>query len=328
MKVCILGAGAYGLALALAFHKNNNEVIVWTKLEAEKEELANTHQNQRALPNVRIPDDIKITTELSCVKDTNLVILAIPITFFRSTCLELRDYTHNNLHYCIATKGIEKETGAFCHEILESIINTKQIAILSGPTFAIDLANNSTCGLSLGTNSNATYEIICSCLQSENLKIEKNNDMIGTELCGAVKNIMAIISGILAGIQVTETTKALFLTNAIQEIGNLILSFQGSYQTINTLAGIGDLLLTCNSKKSRNYCLGLLLSKSYESKEKKQTEIINYLNCNTVEGYHTLLSIYSIIQKNNLHSPLIESLYNIIFNHQNQKELLTVLTCK
>lgn len=328
MKVCILGAGAYGLALALAFHRNNNKVIVWTKLEAEKEELENTHQNQKVLPNVLIPDDIQITTDLNCVKDTNLIVLAVPINFFRSTCLELKNYVSNNLHYCIATKGIEKETGAFCHEILENIIATKQIAILSGPTFAIDLAKNSPCGLSLGTSSDTTYEIIYSCLQSKNLKIEKNKDMIGTELCGSIKNIMAIISGILEGMQVTETTKALFLTNAIQEMGNLILSFQGSYQTINTLAGIGDLLLTCNSKKSRNYCLGLLLSKEYESIEQKQKEMIDYIHSNTVEGYHTLLSIYSLIQKNNLYCPLIESLYNIIFNHQNQKELLTVLTCK
>lgn len=328
MKVCILGAGAYGLALALAFYKNQNEVVVWTKLEKEKEEIENTHQNQKALPNILIPNKIQITTDLNCIENANLVVLAIPITFFRSTCLELKNYIHSDLHFCIATKGIEKETDKLCHEILESIIPTKKVAILSGPTFAIDLANNSSCGLSLATNSNSTYNLINFALQSDNLKIEKSNDLIGIELCGAVKNIMAIISGILDGMEVTETTKALFLTNAIQEIENLIISFQGSYQAITTLAGIGDLLLTCNSKKSRNYSLGLLLSKKYESEEQKEQEIISYIQSNTVEGYYTLTSIYSLIQKNNLSSPLIEYLYDILFNHKNKKELLTILTCK
>lgn len=320
MKVCILGAGAYGLALALTFYRNKNEVIVWTKVQTEKEEIEVTHKNQRALPDILIPDAIQITTDLSCVHQVDLLVLAIPITFFRTTCIELRNHISENLHFCIATKGIEKETGAFCHEILTSIIPTKQVAVLSGPTFAIDLANGNPSGLTLATTCKVTEKLISSSLQSYKLKLEISHDMIGVEICGAVKNIMAIMAGILEGMQVSETTKALFLTQAVQEIENLVTVLGGSSHTITTLAGIGDLLLTCNSKKSRNFSLGTLLAT-----DEKET-ITEYIEKNTVEGYYTLVSIYSVIQMKNIHAPLIESLYRILFHHQDKKELLTILT--
>lgn len=144
--------------------------------------------------------------------------------------------------------------------------------------------------------------------------------MIGVEICGAVKNIMAIIAGVLDGMQISETTKALFLTKALQEIKNLIYVLGGSPQTITTLAGIGDLILTCNSKKSRNFSLGLLLAT-----EELET-IKDYIQTNTVEGYHTLISIYSIMQIKKISSPLIECLYDILFKQHDKKELLTILT--
>lgn len=319
MKISILGAGAYGLALALAFYRNNNQVTVWTKVGSEKDEIVNTHQNNKALPGVLIPEEIKITTDLSCISDSDLIVLAIPVNFFRSTCLELKDYVNENSHFCIATKGIENETGNFCHEILNSIIPTNNISVLSGPTFAIDLANGSTSGLTVATTSYSTYEIVSKSLQNDNLKIERCNDIVGIEICGSIKNIMAIIAGMLEGLGTTETTKALFLTNAIHEIGNLINNLGGNYNTITTLAGIGDLLLTCNSNKSRNFSLGKLLVTDTKD------NITYYINNNTVEGYHTLLSIYQVMIKKNIKSPLIETLYQILFQEKTKDKLLKVL---
>lgn len=317
MKICILGAGAYGLALALSFYKNHNQVTVWTKVELEKDEITTTHYNQKALPGVFIPEDIIITTDLNCVFNADLVVLAIPVNFFRSTCLELKNYVNSDLHYCIATKGIENNTGLFCHEILNSIIPTNNISVLSGPTFAIDLANNSPCGLTLASNSNITYEIVASALQNDYLKIEKSMDIIGVEICGSIKNIMAIIAGMLDGMKATETTKALFLTQAIREVKELITSFQGNSNTMNTLAGVGDLLLTCSSNKSRNFSLGKLVVTT------DKDHVLEYLKNNTVEGYHTLVSIYQLIKEKNIKSPLIETLYSILFQEKQKEELIT-----
>lgn len=319
MKICILGAGAYGLALALAFYRNNNQVTVWTKIEAEKDELVTTHQNKKALPGVLIPEEIQITTDLNCVSTSDLIVLAIPISFFRSTCLELKSYVDSNSHFCIATKGIENETNAFCHEILMSVIPTSNVSVLSGPTFAIDLANNSTSGLTVAANSDSTYELVSKALESNNLRIEKCNDVVGVEVCGSIKNIMAIISGMLDGMEATETTKALFLTEAIHEIGNLIKNLNGTYNTITTLAGFGDLLLTCNSTKSRNFSLGRLLVTDTKD------NVLEYIKNNTVEGYHTLISVYQLIKEKNIHAPLIETLYSILFQEKTKEELFKVL---
>lgn len=319
MKICILGAGAYGLALALAFNRNNNQVTVWTKIEKEKEEIITTRRNQKVLPDVIIPNDIMITTDLSCVQSSDLIILAIPINFFRSTCLELKNYVDVTNSFCIATKGIENQTNEFCHQILNSIIPTNDIAILSGPTFAIDLANNSPCGLTVATNSKRVFNILKDTLESTTLKIELSNDIIGTEICGSIKNIMAILAGMLDGLNATETTKSLFYQEAIYEIRNLIVNFNGNKETAYLLCGIGDLILTCTSNKSRNFTLGNLIATA------DHDTVLNYIKNNTVEGYYTLISIYQLLTTMNIKSPLIEMLYQILFEKRNKVDLFNIL---
>lgn len=317
MKVCILGAGSYGLALALAFYKNNNDVTVWTKVESEKEEIINYRENRKALPGVSIPEEIKITTNLN--DNYELIVIAIPINYFRSVCEEIKNNINSDTILCIASKGIEKDNNLFPHEVLNSIIETNNIAILSGPTFAIDLAKNSPSGLVCASTSINTYKSIKNCLESNTLKITYTNDLIGTEICGSIKNVMAILSGLLEGIKITETTKALFLTEALNETSNFIETMNGNKETSYTLAGLGDLILTCTSKKSRNYTLGTLIATENKS------NIDNYILNNTVEGYYTLIAINQIIKKKEISLPLVELLYKILFDGLDKKEIFNLL---
>lgn len=317
MKVCILGAGSYGLALALAFYKNNNDVTVWTKVESEKEEIINYRENRKALPGVSIPEEIKITTNLN--DNYELIVIAIPINYFRSVCEEIKNSINSETILCIASKGIEKDTNLFPHEVLNSIIETNNIAILSGPTFAIDLAKNSPSGLVCASTSINIYKSIKNCLESNTLKITYTNDLIGTEICGSIKNVMAILSGLLEGIKITETTKALFLTEALNETSNFIETMNGNKETSYTLAGLGDLILTCTSKKSRNYTLGTLIATENKS------NIDNYILNNTVEGYYTLIAINQIIKKKEISVPLVELLYKILFEGLDKKEIFNLL---
>lgn len=319
MKITILGSGAYGLALALAFNRNNNQVTVWTKIEKEKEEILNTRKYEKVLPGVFIPNEIEITNDLSCCIESDLIVLAIPVNFFRNTCLELKKYVNDSSNFCIATKGIENITSNFCHEILESIIPTNNISVLSGPTFAIDLANNSTCGLTVAANNENIFNIIKKALESNTLKIEKSNDLIGIEICSSIKNIMAILAGMLNGMNATETTRALFYVEAINEIKNLIINLNGNSETVYLLSGIGDLILTCTSNKSRNFTLGNMIVST------NKDEVLNYIENNTVEGYYTLISIYDLLKKNNINSPLIDTLYQILFHKKNKEELFNIL---
>lgn len=317
MKICILGAGSYGLALALAFYKNNNDVTVWTKVESEKEEIINYRENRKALPGVSIPEEIKITTNLN--DNYELIVIAIPINYFRSVCEEIKNSINSDTILCIASKGIEKDTNLFPHEVLNSIIETNNIAILSGPTFAIDLAKNSPSGLVCASTSINIYKSIKNCLESNTLKITYTNDLIGTEICGSIKNVMAILSGLLEGIKATETTKALFLTEALNETSNFIETMNGNKETSYTLAGLGDLILTCTSKKSRNYTLGTLIATENKS------NIDNYILNNTVEGYYTLIAINQIIKKKEISLPLVELLYEILFDGLDKKEIFNLL---
>lgn len=317
MKVCILGAGSYGLALALAFYKNNNDVTVWTKVESEKEEIINYRENKKALPGVSIPEEIKITTNLN--DNYELIVIAIPINYFRSVCEEIKNSINSDTVLCIASKGIEKDTNLFPHEVLNSIIETNNIAILSGPTFAIDLAKNSPSGLVCASTSVDIYKSIKNCLESNTLKITYTNDLIGTEICGSIKNVMAILSGLLEGIKATETTKALFLTEALNETSKFIETMNGNKETSYTLAGLGDLILTCTSKKSRNYTLGTLIA------TENKNSIDNYILNNTVEGYYTLIAINQIIKKKEISVPLVELLYKILFEGLDKKEIFNLL---
>lgn len=319
MKVTILGAGAYGLALALTFYRNNNDVTVWTKIENERDNLIKTRQNNKALPNVIIPEEITITTDISCCNKSDIVIIAIPINYLRSTCIELKNYINNNTIICIATKGIENKTNALCHEILSDITKIENIVILSGPTFAIDLTNDEFCGLTIATSNFNNYIAVKNLLDNNKIKLEYTNDIIGTELCGSLKNIMAIISGLINGMMLSETTKALFYTQATKELKKLLKELNGDINTTYLLCGIGDLLLTCTSSKSRNYTLGNILATS------NKNEIMTYIENNTVEGYTTLISIYQIIKSKNITSPLIETLYEIIFENANVEKILTAL---
>ena len=319
MKICILGAGSYALALALTFYKNNNSVTVWTKLEEEKDEILKTRQNKKALPNIYIPEEIKITTDLECSNSADMIVFAVPIAFFRSTCIELKNYLKIDPYFMIATKGIENDTGLFCHQILTSIIDTEKVCILSGPTFAIDLAKNNLCGLTLASSFDTNKKILNS-IQSNYLMIDETNDIIGTEICGSIKNVMAIIFGMLEEMKVSNSTKALFFTEALKEIEHLIEFYHGNPKTITSLAGIGDFYLTCNSKESRNYQLGIMIASSDKEKVKE------YLENNTVEGFYTLLSIYKMITTNQISSPLIEKLYQIIFEDKKKEDLLITFT--
>ena len=319
MKICILGAGSYALALALTFYKNNNSVTVWTKLEEEKDEILKTRQNKKALPNVYLPEEIKITTDLECSNSADMIVFAVPIAFFRSTCIKLKNYLKIDPYFMIATKGIENDTGLFCHQILTSIIDTEKVCILSGPTFAIDLAKNNLCGLTLASSFDTNKKILNS-IQSNYLMIDETNDIIGTEICGSIKNVIAIASGMLDGMGYPISTSTMFITESLHDIKALIKALGGNKKTILSFAGFGDILLTCTSTKSRNYTLGKLIGEG-----KSKEEINNYIKNTTIEGLYTLYSIKKLLRNKKIKMPIINLIYDIIVNEKEPSNLTKFL---
>jgi len=322
MKIGIIGTGAYALALSMMFNENTHDITMWTKFNDELEYLK-TNKTSKYI-DIKIPDYFKFTTSMEeLVKDKDLIVIAIPGAYVNDIALELKKYYNNKQHICIASKGIEQGSCLFLTEVLEKHIKTKHLAVISGGTFAVDMIKKVPLGLSLATKNSDTEEFLKKSLQNNYLKLRTTTDIIGIEVCGAIKNVIAIASGILNGLDFPESTISMFITESLHDIKNLIKALGGSKKTILSYAGFGDLLLTCTSNKSRNYTLGKMLGE-----KKDRTVINNYIENTTIEGLYTLKSIYKLIKKKKVDMPIIDLIYNIVIKDEDPNKLATFLINK
>lgn len=321
MKIAILGTGAYGLSLSLMFNENNCDITMWTRFEDEANSLIKDRENKKVLPGVTIPDNIKFTTNLEeAVKDAKLIVVAIPAKFVSGVFNELKQYYKDDQHICVATKGIEQDSCLFVDDILSEHINTDKVAVISGPSFAIDIANYVPIGLSLGTKNEETAKVLKESLENKYLKLRVTDDLTGIEICGSIKNVMAIAAGMLDGMGMPESTQAMFITESLHDIKELIKLMGGNGKTVLSFAGFGDLLLTCTSIKSRNFKFGQMLGR-----KDKREDIDNYIANTTIEGLYTLESIKKLVNNNEYDIPIIDLIYNIVFNDTDPEELKTFL---
>ena len=317
MKIAIIGTGAYGIALALMFNKNTSNIVMWIKFEEEKERIEHDRENKLVLPGVKIPDSIKFTTDMEyAIKDANLIIIAVPAGYVNDIGMLLKDKVKENQHILIASKGIERNTCSFVHDILLRHVKTDNLAVISGPSFAIDVSNNEPVGLSLGTKNKETEILVKNTLENDTLRLRTTDDIIGIEICGSIKNVIAIASGMLSGMGYSDSTKAMFITESLHDIKSLIKELGGNEKTILSYAGVGDLILTTTSIKSRNYKLGYLIGSS-----SSHEEIEDYMNNTTIEGLYTLKSIYKLLGDKKVDMPIIDLIYSIIYENEEPKKL-------
>ncbi len=324
MKVAVLGSGAYGLSLALMFNKNTSDITIWTKFEEEKNLLEKNKEHKKVLKGVKLPDNFKYTTDMKeAVNGATLILIAVPAGFVDDVSKELKKYIKVDQHVVIGSKGIEQDTCLFVTDVFKKYIKTTKLAVISGPSFAVDIASNSPIGLSIGSKNKDTVALVKSLLANDTLKLRATKDLIGIQICGSIKNVIAIASGILEGMGTTDSTQAMFITESLNDIKNLIKALGGSKKTILSFAGFGDILLTCTSKQSRNFTFGYMIGSG-----KSKKEIDEYLSTTTVEGLYTLKSIYKLLHNKSVKMPIIDLIYNIIFKDYDKKELLTFLIKK
>lgn len=324
MNIAILGTGAYGLSLSLMFHKNNCNIRMWTKFEEEKKMLETNRENSDRLPGVKIPLEVSFTTDMKeCIDGAELIVIAVPAGFVDSVSSELKYCMKKEQHICIASKGIERDTCSFVYDIMSRYIKTDKIAVISGPSFAVDIASNCPIGLSLATKNKETEEILRKTLQNDYLKLRTTEDIVGVEICGSIKNVIAIAAGMLDGMGFPESTQAMFITESLNDIKNLIAALGGNAKTILSFAGFGDLLLTATSTKSRNFKFGTLLGSGAPK------DVVNdYMNKTTIEGLYTLNSIYKLLKDKKVEMPIIDLIYDIIYEGENPKKLARFLVDK
>lgn len=318
-KVGILGTGAFGLALAKLSYENKNEVMAWTKFVDEKELILTTRENSKVIPGVKIEENILITNDLSeLLNFSDLIIVAIPVSFLENTLKEISNFDLSNKHFCFASKGILENDNSLIHQIFNKYLNSNNFSIISGPSFASELVTKTPIGLSIYASNNDTYNIVYNSLCNNHFTLDRTNDLIGLELNGSIKNVIAIASGIINGLDYSDSTKALFLTRAINDTKEIIMSLGGMESTAYTLSGIGDMLLTCSSEKSRNFQFGYKLAKNKE-------EALTYLENTTVEGYHSLKSLIGLLKRNNIENKLISLIENIVLKDEPVTNIINYL---
>lgn len=310
MKIGIMGCGAYGISLAVNLYKNN-QVMLWTALEEEKDVILKTRYNDDMLKGIYIDENILVTTSIDELMTNNIIFLVIPVKFVKDTLLKIKKLASNQI-FVIASKGIVD--GLVLSDYVKQELKTDKIGILSGGTFAIDLANYSYSGLTVCGN-NEVRNVLKGIFNLDHIKLDESDDLKGVELVAAIKNTMAITMGIIDNLDVSHTTKCMVLTDIIKDLNKIVISLGGDEKTILTYAGIGDTLLTCTSNKSRNFTFGKLL---VENREKAY----QFLENNTVEGVNTLDEINKILKNKNINIESIIKLNAIINEEADPKYIL------
>lgn len=322
MKVGILGCGAYGLALSNILSKNKIDTTMWTYNKEEKELLEKKRVSPK-LEGYKISKNIKFTNDIKdSIIGMDLIVIAIPAFAFEETIQRIVPFIKKKQPILIATKGIQQDTCLFLNDVAAKYLKNS-IAVISGPTFAVDMIKDAPIGFSLATKHKKTENIIRSCFENDTTKFRRSKDIVGTEICGSIKNVMAIASGMLEGMGVTDSTRALFLTESMNDIKELIDALGGKKKTILSFAGFGDILMTCTSKNSRNFSFGYLIGSGASQKE-----IDNYLKNTTVEGMYTLKSIHKLVRKKKVKMPIINLIHDIIMGKKDKNEMLTFLIKK
>ncbi len=320
MNISIIGTGAYGLSIALALLKNNNNIKMWVESEERATFLDKNRNNSGILPNITIPSSIIFSNNYEYViENTEIIFIAVAAKFVDSVTKKLSKYNIKNKHFCILSKGIEENTCKFVSEVFKTNIKSSNISIISGPSFAIDIAKNNPVGLSIASKSRKTIILIKKALCSNTLKLRETKDITGLEICGSIKNVIAIASGILDGLGYSESTRSFFITESLHDIKSLIDALGGDKLTILSFGGVGDLLLTATSTKSRNYSYGYLIGRKNIKEAKK------FLESNTVEGYYTIKSIHKLVKKRNIDMPIIDLIYNVIIKNTSPESLVKFL---
>jgi glycerol-3-phosphate dehydrogenase (NAD(P)+) len=259
--VGVIGSGAWGTALAVLANRASSRVTLWTRNANVLESVRMRRYNEAYLPNIFIDPAIEVTQQLAVACDVDVLVLCVPSQSLRSTCIAISDLLSPDVPVMIATKGIERGSLQLMSELVSSILSDNPIAVLSGPNFADEAARGLPTATTIACADPVLGERLMYVMGGKYFRPYLTDDIIGTQIGGAVKNVIAIACGIAYGCELGENAKAALITRGLAEMARLCSAVGGNHQTLMGLSGIGDLMLTCGSPKSRNMSLGLELGK-------------------------------------------------------------------
>jgi glycerol-3-phosphate dehydrogenase (NAD(P)+) len=298
MKISVLGAGAWGTALAMAFaHKH--QVTLWTRHDTHALAMQSTRQNEAYLPKLMFPEALSISADFAACLTADLVIVATPMNGLRPTLQRIISLTQRDVPLLWACKGVEQETACLPHQIVAEVCpHWTQYGVLSGPSFALEVAKQQATAVVVASKNTLFANEMARALHTGSLRVYANHDLVGVEIGGAVKNVLAIATGICDGLELGMNARAALMTRGLAEMMRLATTLGGDSQTLLGLSGVGDLILTCTGALSRNRQVGLKLAQGLSL-----AEILNSLG-HVAEGVSAAKSVSLLAQKHHVEMPI------------------------
>lgn len=305
MKAAVVGSGAWGTALAIRLCKNGHHVTLWSYRPDQAAEIERTRQNPR-LPGSILPENLTASSDYSCVRDCELVVIACPSFPMRSVCKGIAPHLYENAVVVSATKGIENSTMLRMSQVAQQETG-HNVVVLTGPTHAEEVAQDLPTAILAACDDKKLAEFVQDAFMSENFRVYTSPDPVGAELGSALKNVIALCAGITDGLNCGDNTKAMLMTRGLTETARLGVSLGAQKDTFAGLAGVGDLIVTCTSMHSRNRRAGILIGQGKDAQTAmKEVGAV-------VEGYYAAKSAYALGKQQNIDMPITEAAYQILY---------------
>ncbi len=310
-KVTVLGGGSFGTAIANIAAINHHDVTLWMRSEKQADDILTHRENSRYLPGYKLQDNLKPSLDLkTAVANADYVFVAVPSKAFRSVIEEVIPHLPAHASLISLTKGIEPHSFKLMSQILHDVAPTHEIGVISGPNLAKEIAEGQISATVVASYSQQLRQTVQEMLSCSSFRVYGNPDIYGVEMAGAIKNIYAIVSGLAAALGMADNTKAAIITRSLAEMSRFAVRLGANPMTFLGLAGVGDLIVTCSSKLSRNYRVGFYIGEGLTLKQalKRIGE--------TAEGINTLRMVHDKAAELGIYMPLVTGLYSIIYQDQ------------
>ncbi len=317
MNIAVVGSGGWGTALAILLHNNGHQVAMWSFSQKEVDYIQAHHENE-LLRGVVIPQEISLTTDISVVAGKDLVVSAVPSFAVRQTAEKMKEHLTPGTVLVSVTKGIERDTAKRMSEILTEVTG-HTVAVLSGPTHAEEVGRGVPTGCVVACPDRAVAERVQDVFMSPSFRVYAGQDIVGVELGAALKNIYALVAGVLDGAGCGDNTKALMMTRGLTESARLGVALGAQRETFAGLSGVGDLIVTCCSMHSRNHRCGILIGQG-----KKTQEAMKEVGA-VVEGYYAAASAHDLARKTGIEMPIAEAAYQALYEGLGVEDAIRML---
>lgn len=321
MKLAVLGSGAWGTALALLLAQHDVDVYMWVHRLTDVETLESDRENKRYLPGAAFPSNLHVSADLNeCMKDAQGVLICVPSHAFREVLVQVAPHMNENVHLAWASKGLDTSTHGLLSNVVAEVLGESQpFAILTGPSFATEVALNKPTAVTLAHNDDACATFWQDYLHTRTFRVYTIKDIIGAQMAGALKNVLAIATGVADGLSLGANTQAALITRGLNEMMRLGLSMGAQSETFMGLAGMGDLILTCTDNQSRNRRFGYAIG-SGKTIMQAMDEIKQ-----VVEGVGTTKLVHELAKSRGIEMPITEQVYNILYQKLSPQKAVEAL---